>query len=240
MAEENRRISLAGKVLVDKLDAQLLQVQKQGQVVGFGVALTMAGRFHLRNERSTATYLLYSEDIARLISELLDATTDADPAWRDQVLGLIRLAWTSNAESSEAPLLEAMAVAWARRLELCPPPERLPGGRCVGGLTCGSFAPVVTARARYVPLPAGSACTHRVPAGLVPSGRHRGRLPVLRSSATRTGPAGWARQGRSKRRGEQPATWLRPVVQPSPRPRFENAIGSLSPFRRAGRWSFKA
>jgi hypothetical protein len=30
--------------------------------------------------------------IARLISELVDATTDADPAWRDQVLGLIRLA----------------------------------------------------------------------------------------------------------------------------------------------------
>jgi hypothetical protein len=45
MAAEDRRISLAGKVLVDKIDAQLL-----------------------------------------------DATTDADPAWRDQVLGLIRLA----------------------------------------------------------------------------------------------------------------------------------------------------
>jgi hypothetical protein len=91
MAEEDRRISLAGKVLVDKIDAQLLEVQKQGQV-GFGVALTMEGRVHRRNERSTTTYLLYSEDIARLISELLDATTDADPAWRDQVLGLIRLA----------------------------------------------------------------------------------------------------------------------------------------------------
>jgi hypothetical protein len=58
-------------------------------VVGFGVALTMDGRFHRRNERTT--YLLYSEDIARLISELLDATTDADPAWRDEMLGLIRL-----------------------------------------------------------------------------------------------------------------------------------------------------
>jgi hypothetical protein len=92
MAEEDRRISLAGKVLVDTIDAQLLEVQQQGQVVGFGVALTMDGRFHRRNVRSTTTYLLYSEDIARLISELLDATTDADPAWRDQVLGLIRLA----------------------------------------------------------------------------------------------------------------------------------------------------
>jgi hypothetical protein len=51
----------------------------------------MDGRFHRRNERSTTTYP-YSEDIARLISELLDATTDADPAWREQVLGLIRLA----------------------------------------------------------------------------------------------------------------------------------------------------
>ena len=46
---------------------------------------------HRRNERSTTTYLLYSEDTARLISKLLDAT-DADPAWRDQVFGLIRLA----------------------------------------------------------------------------------------------------------------------------------------------------
>jgi hypothetical protein len=91
MAEEDRRISLAGKVLVDTIDAQLLEVQQQGQVVGFGVALTMEGRYHRRNERSTTTYLLYSQDIARL-SELLDATTDADPVWRDQILGLIRLA----------------------------------------------------------------------------------------------------------------------------------------------------
>jgi hypothetical protein len=92
MADEHREVNLVGKVLVDQIDAQLLQVEKQGQVVGFGVALTMAGRFHRRNERSTTTYLLYSEDIARLISELINATTDADPAWRDQVLGLIRLA----------------------------------------------------------------------------------------------------------------------------------------------------
>jgi hypothetical protein len=108
MAEEDRRISLAGKVLVDKLEAQLLEVQKQGQVVGFGVALTMDGRLHRRNQRSTTTYLLYGEDIARLINELLDATTDADPAWRDQVLGLIRLALDSNTERNEAPYLEAM------------------------------------------------------------------------------------------------------------------------------------
>jgi hypothetical protein len=42
---------------------------------------------------------------------LLDATTDADPAWRDQVLGLIRLALGSNVERNEAPLLEAIATA---------------------------------------------------------------------------------------------------------------------------------
>jgi hypothetical protein len=70
MAAGDRRISLAGEVLVDRLDAQLLEVQEQGQVVGFGVALTMVGRLHRRNERSTTTYLLYSEDVARLISEL--------------------------------------------------------------------------------------------------------------------------------------------------------------------------
>jgi integrase len=75
-------------VLVDSIDTQSLEVQKQGQVVGFGVDLTIGGRFHRRNERpTTTTYLLYSEDIARLISELIDATTDADPAWRDQVKG---------------------------------------------------------------------------------------------------------------------------------------------------------
>jgi hypothetical protein len=87
-------------------------------VVGFGVALTMEGRFHRRNERSTTTYLLYSEDIARLISDLLDATTDADSAWHDQVLGLIRSALDLTRGAHEAPMLEAMAAAWARRLEL--------------------------------------------------------------------------------------------------------------------------
>jgi hypothetical protein len=64
MADEDRRIDLAGKVLVDKIDAQLLEVRKQGQAVGFGVALTMDGRFHRRNERSSTTYLLYSQDRA--------------------------------------------------------------------------------------------------------------------------------------------------------------------------------
>jgi hypothetical protein len=58
MAEQDRRIGLAGKLLVDKIDAQLLEVQKQGQVVGFGVALTLAGRFHrlpaLQRRRRTA------------------------------------------------------------------------------------------------------------------------------------------------------------------------------------------
>ena len=76
MAEEDRRISLADKVLVDKLDAQLLEVQQQGQVVGLGVALTMAGRYHRRNERSTTTYLLYSDDIARLISYVVARCDD--------------------------------------------------------------------------------------------------------------------------------------------------------------------
>jgi hypothetical protein len=120
MAEGDRRISLAGKVLVDTIDAQLLKVQQQGQLVGFGVALTMAGRLHRRNQGSTTTYVLYSHDIAQLISELLDATTDADPAWREQVLGLIRLALDLNTENNEASLLEALAVAWARRLEFWP------------------------------------------------------------------------------------------------------------------------
>jgi hypothetical protein len=92
MTEQDRPISLAGKVLVDKIDAQLLEVHRQGQVVGFGVAITNGGGFHRRNERSTTTYLLYSKDIARLISELLDATTDANSARHDQVLGLIRSA----------------------------------------------------------------------------------------------------------------------------------------------------
>jgi hypothetical protein len=89
--------------------------------VGFGVALTMEGSISPPQQRSTTTYLLYSEDIARLISALLDATTDAEPAWRDQVLGFHPIwRWTSNAESDEVPLLEAMAAAWSRRLELRP------------------------------------------------------------------------------------------------------------------------
>ena len=127
MAEEDRRISLAGKVLVDTIDAQLLEVQQQGQVVGFGVALTMDGRLHRRNERSITTYLLYSEDIARLSSALLDATTDADPVWRDQVLGLIRLVLDSNTESKEAPLLEALTGDGQGNSNSGPPPRVLPG-----------------------------------------------------------------------------------------------------------------
>ena len=74
-----------------------------------------------------------------------------------------------------------------------PPPREVPGGGCAGGLTCGSLAPVVTARARCAPLPAGSACTHRVPAG---SGPVWSRTPLaLRSSATRDRSAGRVRQG---------------------------------------------
>jgi hypothetical protein len=69
-----------------------------------------------------------------------------------------------------------------------PPPEVVPGGGCAGGLSCGSLAPLVTARARCAPLPAGFACTHRVQAG---SGPVRSRTPpALRSSATRERPAG--------------------------------------------------
>jgi hypothetical protein len=82
-------------------------------VVGFGVALTMEGRFHRRNKRSTTTYLLYSEDIARLISALLDATTDAEPAWRDQVLGFIRLALPAGSlgRSLRMPLMDRPLAA---------------------------------------------------------------------------------------------------------------------------------
>jgi hypothetical protein len=61
-----------------------------------------------------------------------------------------------------------------------PPPEGVPGGGSVGVLTCGSLAPVVTFRARCIPLPTGSACTHCVRAGAGPSGRRR--LRALRSS----------------------------------------------------------
>ena len=49
-----------------------------------------------------------------------------------------------------------------------PPPQAPPGSGCAGWLTCGSLAPVVTARARCTPLPTGSACTHRVPANTGP------------------------------------------------------------------------
>jgi hypothetical protein len=152
MAEEDRRISLAGKVLVDKIDAQLLEVQKQGQVVGFGVALTMDGRVHRRNERSTTTYLLYSEDIARLISKLLDATTDADPAWRDQVLGLIRLAL----DLKRGAMRRHCQKRWWRHGQgdsnPGPPSTVVPGRSWAAGLTCDSLEPVITAGARCPPI----------------------------------------------------------------------------------------
>jgi hypothetical protein len=120
MAEDDRRISLAGKVLVNTIDAQLLEVQKQGQVVGFGVALTMVGRFHRRNERSTTTYLLYREDMRG--SSVSCSMRRPTPIRRGAIRYLASSGWrwTSNAESNEAPLLEAIAAAWARRLELWP------------------------------------------------------------------------------------------------------------------------
>jgi len=54
-----------------------------------------------------------------------------------------------------------MAAGWETRT-LTRPSEVVPDGGGVGGLTCGSLTPVVTARARCAPLPAGSACSHRV------------------------------------------------------------------------------
>jgi hypothetical protein len=79
-----------------------------------------------------------------------------------------------------------------------PPPEVVPGSRHAAGLTCGSLAPVVTTRARCNPLPAGTACTHRVPAGSVPSGRGR----LWRSGPPRPGtdrPAGRSKADLSSR-----------------------------------------
>jgi hypothetical protein len=58
-------------------------------------------------------------------------------------------------------------------------PEVVPGGGGVGSLTCGFLAPVVTARVRCTPLPAGSACTHRVPAGCGPVRSQTLRCSVL-------------------------------------------------------------
>jgi hypothetical protein len=61
-----------------------------------------------------------------------------------------------------------------------PQSEVVPGSGCACGLSCGSLAPVVTARARCTPLPARSACTHRVPAGSGPSVADAFGAPVLR------------------------------------------------------------
>ena len=64
--------------------------------------------------------------------------------------------------------------------------EGLPGGRCVGGLACDSFAPVVTVPARCSPLPA-RLCVY--PPCTACSGPVRSRAPpALRSS--RPGPIG--------------------------------------------------
>jgi len=46
-----------------------------------------------------------------------------------------------------------------------------PGLGRIVELTCSSFSPVVTARARCTPPPAGSMCTHRVPPTSGPTGR---------------------------------------------------------------------
>jgi hypothetical protein len=144
MAAADRRISLAGKVLVDTIDAQLLEVHKQGQVVGFGVALAMAGRLHRRNERSTTTDLLYSQDIARLSSALLDATTGTDPAWRDQVLASSEWRWTQMRSAMRRPCWKR----WRRHGQGTRTLARLVDGSVSGGAggSCearGEFRPGV-------------------------------------------------------------------------------------------------
>jgi len=89
-----------------------------------------------------------------------------------------------------------MAAGWETRT-LTRPSAVVPDGGGVGGLT-GSLTPVVTARARWAPLPAGSACSHRVPAAPVPAGR--GRLRRSGPPRSGTGSAGRARQDRSSPR----------------------------------------
>jgi len=116
MAEEDRRISLAGKVLVDTIDAQLLEVQKQGQVVAsalpspWRVDFTAATNARPRPTSSTAKTSRGSSvscSMRRPTPFRRGAIRySASSDWR----------WTSNAESHEAPLPEAMVAAWARRL----------------------------------------------------------------------------------------------------------------------------
>jgi hypothetical protein len=61
---------------------------------------------------------------------------------------------------------EGVAAAGWRDSSSGPPSDGWPAHGSLGGLTCGSLLPVVTARARCIPLPANFTCTHRVPAGL--------------------------------------------------------------------------
>jgi hypothetical protein len=118
MTEQDRPISLAGKVLVDKIDAQLLEVHRQGQVVGFGVAITMVADFTaVTNARPPPTCSTAKTSRGSSVSCSMRRPT---PIRR----GTIRSSassdrrWTSHPERNEAPMLEAMAAAWARRLEL--------------------------------------------------------------------------------------------------------------------------
>jgi hypothetical protein len=68
-----------------------------------------------------------------------------------------------------------------------PSPERVPGGSCAGCLTCRFLAAVGPARARCSPLSAGTACTHRVPAG---SARPLAEDQSDGGDRDRTGPTG--------------------------------------------------
>jgi len=91
--------------------------------------------------------------------------------------------------------------------------EGLPGGRCVGGLACDSFAPVVTVPARCSPLPAR---LRVYPPCTACSGPVRSRTPpALRSS--RPGPIGRPGMARPMRalRGTE-ATCRSPVVRTWP------------------------
>jgi hypothetical protein len=118
MAEEDRRISLAGKVLVDKIDAQLLEVHKQGQAVGFGLPSPWLADFTAAtNARPQPTCSTARTSHGSSVSCSMRQPTpirrgairsSASSDWR----------WTSNTERNEAPLPEAMAAAWARRLAL--------------------------------------------------------------------------------------------------------------------------
>ena len=103
-----------------------------------------------------------------------------------------------------AALASSGLVGWGASTS-GPPPEVVPGGDGVGSLTCGSFAPVGTARARCTPLPAGSAWTHCVPAGCGPV-----RSPTLRCSVlhtTRRFDGSHSPGGRCSRLGGEDRAW---------------------------------